>query len=200
MRPEGEIGPMRAVRGGVEGGVSVPGPRAHRVRFRGAQVRGLGLDDQGQQLLGQVVPLQGTLSCGGDAVEVSHGGSYRLRTLKKKKAQATPIKTRATSHGWRAHKSAIAAMDIQRVVVNHKPRTPAAISAAVMENRSVASLLGFGALAGFAEVRSRLPHSGHGHLLKGHGGHVFMQTAVVLIRADQAQMLEAGQHETCRVH
>lgn len=64
--------------------------------------------------------------------------------------------TKTTSPGYKRHKTANAAMDIQRVTLNQMPNKAAAINAAVMD---VSSDLTFLELEGLALVAGcRLPH------------------------------------------
>ncbi len=52
---------------------SVPGRVAHGVGIRGAQVGHFRNDHQRQQVFGDVIPIEGALHGGGNAVEICHG-------------------------------------------------------------------------------------------------------------------------------
>lgn len=61
---------------------SVPGRAPHGVGIGGTKVRGLGHDHEWQQIFGEIVPIQGTLDCGGYAVVKGHIYLLWLRILK----------------------------------------------------------------------------------------------------------------------
>lgn len=81
-REVGRLAACGPVGGGPWPPPSVPGGAAHGVGIGGAKVRGLRHDHERQQVLGDVVQIQGTLDCGTYAVKVGHVYLLWLRILK----------------------------------------------------------------------------------------------------------------------
>ena len=117
---------------------------------------------------------------------ISFQGYLRMR--KRWKAVAEAIRMGTTSQGWSRVRAATAAMDIPRVVENHRPRTAATTSAAVMpvDKSGLLRLAAPHLAAGCLRRRRLFVHERRDHLLEGLGGHELVEPGVFRVVADQA--------------